>query len=846
LTEAYRIGPLLLDAETCVLTRAGVPVRLGKRAVTVFAALVRSAREYVPKARLIEAAWPGLVVQESNLAVQILAIRRVLAEVSSGEAWLETLERRGYRFVGPVIPLTGPAANALGPVLPSSNLPDVLTSFVGRRKELAELHKLLASSRLLTLTGAGGVGKTRLALQVAADIRNDLSHGVWFVDLAPLVDSTLVAKAIAQTLSVMEVAGEPLADTLCSRLRATRALLILDNCEHLIEPCARLAECLLRSAPDLRILATSREALHIAGEQCYQLAPLSLPPASASLEEMFRSDAVQLFVERTRLRQPGFALTAKRAPAVAELCVRLDGMPLALELAAARVTVLPLEKIVERLTDRFRLLTRGNRNALPRQQTLRAAIGWSFDLLSEAARTLIARLSVFAGGFDLEAAEAVAAGGRLAQDDVLDLLSSLVDKSLVVTESEGERYRLLDTIREYAHERLQAAGEEAAVREQHFRWCLRLAERAEPALLGGPRQKPALDRLAAEHDNLRAALTWANETPDRSASALRLCGMLYRFWSRRGYWREGYAWCMKALAQESRPGDEAARAKVLLTAGSLGNNVPGAETRILLEKALVLSREAGDAGTEAVTLNNLARVLDWDVDLSRARSLLEQAREINRELGDETLELHNMSNLVNVLRRQREPAAALALAEEGLATSRASGNRWLEAIFMYLLGRIALDRGDIVSAQRFNQGALAIAVELVMPDWQSFSLVKLGFLDVVRGDAASARCHLTEAVDISRRFGGRLNLAECFNAMGVLASHTGRHDQAARLWGVAEAMLGSLVSSDVLEREFLDPYHARSRDVLGDAAYDVAVAEGRQLPREAAIDGAIAWLAGGP
>jgi len=494
------------------------------------------------------------------------------------------------------------------------------------------------------------------------------------------------------------------------------------------------------------------------------------------------------------------------------------------------------------LGDRFRLLVGGSRIAPPRQQTLLATINWSFDLLPPDERQLLERLSAFAGGWTLEAAAAVAADGA-DQYEVLNLLSRLADKSLVAVDRSGERYRLLETIREYAREHLRVAGEETAVHARHFDWYLRLAERVEPALLGGPEQKLVLDLLEADHDNLHSALAWSLEASERRDLALRMCGALYRFWSRRGYWQEGYALCMKALAQAPGPGDKAARAKVLLTAGSIGNNVPEADTRMLLEEGLTLSREVGDRLTEAMILNNLARVLDWSVELSRARSLLEQARRINREFGNETLELHNMSNLVNVLRAQRDPAGALALAEHGLATSRSSGNRWLEAIFLHLLGRVALDRDDITAAERYDEMALAISREQVMPDSQSFSLIKLAFLAVLRSDPALARRHLTEAIDIARRFGGRLNLAECFSAMGVLAAHTGQHDQAARLWGTAEALLGSLFSSDILDRALVAPYYAKCRGALGDTAYDAARAQGRALPRDKAIGQAVAWLA---
>ena len=751
MTPTYEIGPFRLDPKAQVLAHGDIPVPLGPRAIAVLAKLVEHAHEYVTKAQIFDAAWPGVVVEESNLASQISAVRRALTRAPGGEHWIETLARRGYRFVGPVVEVAGVSEQSASSGPTRTNLPHVLGTFVGRKRELVEIRQLLSQARMLTLTGPGGIGKTRLALEIAAEMLDDYANAVWFVDLAPIVESALVPKAIAQALGVMEVASEPLTDTLCSYMRPMRCLLILDNCEHLVGACAGLVEPMLGAAPSLRILATSREGLHVFGEQCYQLSSLSLPADNWDLDALSRSEAVQLFVERGRLQRPGFALTSRRAPAIAELCVRLDGMPLALELAAARVAVLPVEKIVDRLNNRFQLLTGGSRTALPRQQTLHATITWSFELLSEAARTLLTRLSMFAGGFNLEAAEAVAADDRLLQEDVLDLLSSLVNKSLVVVENNGERYRLLETIREYARERLRVAGEDSAVRERHFDWYLRLAERLEPSLLGGAQQKPALDLLEADHDNLRAALAWSLETPGRGDLALRMCGTLYRFWSRRGHWHEGYEWCMKALAPAPRTGDSAARGKVLLTAGSLGNNVHEAETRILLEDALTLSREAGDRNTEAITLNNLARVLDWHAELSRVRSLLEQARKINRELGNKTLELHNMANLVNVLRKQQELAAALALAEEGLTTSRSSGDLWPQSIFLYLLGRLALDRGNIAVSQRLNEQALELSREMVMPDWQSFSLVKLAFLAVVRSDPASARCHLAEAVDISSK-----------------------------------------------------------------------------------------------
>ncbi|MFO1303901.1 MAG: adenylate/guanylate cyclase domain-containing protein [Burkholderiales bacterium] len=795
-------------------------------------------------ARITASAHGGQVLLSQSVADIVSArLPEPLALRDLGAARLRDLAgaERLFQLVHPRLRQEFPALRSLEAT--SNNLPTQLTSFVGRQRELGEARALLAKARLLTLHGPGGIGKTRLALHVAADVIHEYPDGVWFVDLAPIADPAFVPKAVARAIGVREGGAEPVADTLCAHFRSRRALMILDNCEHLVGACADLVEALLRTSAELRIIATSREALRVPGEQRYPLSSLSLPADSRDPSVLSRSEAVQLFVERSRLHQPRFALTPQHAPAVAELCARLDGMPLALELAAARVATLPVDQIVERLHDRFRLLTVANRAAMPRQQTLRSLITWSFELLDESERRLFARLSVFAGGFGLEAAELLAAGDDIPVADVVDLLSSLVAKSLVAIDEDRGRYHLLETIREYAEERLRAAGDGERFRARHFDCFLELALRVEPSLVGGPLQKPALDQLEADHDNLRAALAWSLEVPERSDLALRMCATLYRFWSRRGHWQEGYAWCMKALAQAPRTADKAACARVLLTAGSIGNNVLDAQTRDLLEEALALAREAGDRATEATVLNNLARVLDWGVDLARARSLLEQARAINRQRGDRTLELHNASNLVNVLREQGDAAAALALAEEGLAASLASGDRWLEAIFHYLLGRVALDRGDVDAARNCNGRALALARELDMPDWQSFSLAKLAYVAVVCDDPVAARSHLVDALGIARKFGARINLAECFVATGILAEHVGSQGQGARFWGVAERLLGSLSSSDLLERAQIEPFQRRCREVLGEEAYDAARAAGTALPRETAVSEALAWLA---
>ena len=409
-----------------------------------------------------------------------------------------------------------------------NNLPQQVTSFIGREREQTEIKRLLDGTRLLTLLGMGGLGKTRLSLQIGADILDKYPDGVWFVDLAPIKDASLVPNVAAQVLGVREEAGKPITQTLCAHVKEHKLLFVLDNCEHLVAACASLAEALLLSAPGVKMLATSREALHIRGEQTYPVLPLAAPDRNASVEVLLRSEAVQLFVERAQLQKPNFALTERDAPAVAEICARLDGIPLALELAAARMRSLSVSEINTRLHDRFKLLTGGSRVALERQQTLRALVSWSYDLLQDREQMLLDRLSVFAGGFDLAAAEVVCSAEPLVQDDVIDLLSSLVEKSLVmVDEGDGnsryglletirefarehltKRYDMLGTIREFAKERLVDHDDVAATAARHCDYYLGIAKTGR-AKLQGPEGGQWARRLEVELDNLRAAIALA-------------------------------------------------------------------------------------------------------------------------------------------------------------------------------------------------------------------------------------------------------------------------------------------------------------------------------------------------
>ncbi|MEK7327551.1 MAG: protein kinase, partial [Chloroflexota bacterium] len=385
-----------------------------------------------------------------------------------------------------------PALSGLFPAriaAPTTNLPTQLSKFIGREKEITQLKKRLAENRLITLTGSGGVGKTRLSIQLASELLSEFPHGAWLVDLAPLTDPALVPQTAAAVLDVKPQGNQPVLTALTDYLRAKKLLLVLDNCEHLIEACAQLAEALLRACPDLRLLTTSREAFGVEGEVIVRVPSLSLPSLqNATLAAIAEAEAVQLFVERASAALPGFALNEANAPIIAQVCRRLDGVALAIELAASRVKLLKVEQIAARLDDAFRFLTGGSRTALPRQQTLRATIDWSYNLLSELERRLLCRLSVFAGGWTLEAAEAVCAGEGLESYEILDLLIQLVNKSLVAVEREqGEeaRYRLLETIREYALERLAASGEAETVRREHAEFFLALAQEADPHLASG-------------------------------------------------------------------------------------------------------------------------------------------------------------------------------------------------------------------------------------------------------------------------------------------------------------------------------------------------------------------------
>ncbi len=705
---------------------------------------------------------------------------------------------RIFQLIHPQLPPEFPPLRSLG--ARPNNLPIQLTSFIGREQEMAEIIRLLPGTCLLTLTGSGGCGKTRLAVKVAVSLLDKFEDGVWFVDLSALSDPALVAQTVASALSVPEQLGRALAEVLVSYLHSKSLLLVLDNCEHLVVSCAHLAEELLRACPSLRILATSREPLTIGGEVSFRVPSLSLPdPESAvSAEHLMRYEAVQLFVARVKVVQPEFELTSRNAPAVARISRRLDGIPLAIELAAPRVTVLTVEQIAERLEDLFRLLTGGSRTALPRQRTLRATMDWSYALLSEKERVLLRRLSVFAGGWTLDAAEAVCAQEGIEEQEVLDLLGHLVDKSLVLVDGRDSvpRYRQLETVRQYSRDLLLASGESSAVRRQHLEWFMTLAEQAEPQLLGAG-QAVWLDRLELEHDNLRAALEWSLESEDVDAG-VRLAGAVWRFWFVRGHLAEGRRW-LEGVLKASGAAPTAPRAKALKAAGNLVSAGQGdyASGRAFYEESLAIWRQLG-----------------------------------NRE-GIATL----LGNLGFVAYCQGDDASGHAFYEESLAIRREVGDKWGIALSLNNLGSVACRKGNYEKANVLFKESLALWQEL--GDQQNIAMVLtgLGLAACGQGDYALARAFLRDGLAIRRSVRASLSIPESIEGLAGLAVARRDEKRAANLFGAAEALRDRIGAPlPYPDRAWYDRQVTATRARLGDDAFAAAWAEGRAMTQEEAIN----------
>ena len=671
------------------------------------------------------------------------------------------------------------------------NLTGSLTSFVGREREKQEVERILGTTRLLTITGTGGSGKTRLAQEVARDLTEAYQDGVWLAELAAVAEGSLVGGAVGEVLGVPEQPGRPLEATLVDALRDKHLLLVLDNCEHLVNSVAHLAEFLLRSCQGLRILATSREVLGAAGEVYWQAPPLSgpVPTHRNTTEELEEYESVRLFVQRARYRNPTFVLTRQNATAVAEICVRLEGIPLAIELAAARVG-LSVQEIANRLDDSLKLLTAGNRTATARQRTLRGALDWSHDLLSEPERVLFRRLSAFAGGWTLQAAEVVGSGDGIEGQEVLDLLSGLVDKSLVLAEATGDgtlRYRLLEPVRQYARERLRESEETEILQSRYARWCLELVEEARGGLQG-PEQASWVRLMQQEHANVQVALSWTLEAEPEAA--LRLAASLGYFWYRYGRIIEGRRWLEAVLAQTGGV-ESATRARTLRLAGVLSEE-SGLYERAeqLHEQGLALHRRLGNREGIAASLTSLGALAYAVGDLERAMLLTQESLVLKRELGDERALMSSRNNLGEMMQKTGELSKAQALFEENLESEEILGDEW----------------GTSVS--RLNLGILAIE----------------------QGDPARSEMLLLEALSAFVRLGDEDATTECLDSLAGAAGVRGEWVRAATLFGAAEAAreeLGTPIRP--VDRDRHERFVAASQRIPGEKAWASAWSAGRDI-----------------
>jgi non-specific serine/threonine protein kinase len=672
---------------------------------------------------------------------------------------------------------------------PPNNLPLQVNRYVGRERELTAVSGLLVTTRLLTLTGAGGSGKTRLALQVATDLLEQFAHGVWWVELAALSDPLLVPQVVASVVGVPERAGCTVTEALSEALRPRQLLLVLDNCEHLLVGSVPLIETLLRTCAQVRVLVTSREALAITGETTWPVLPLRVPDSSQPppIGGLLTYEAVHLFVERARSVLPSFTLTPENASAVVQVCRRLDGMPLAIELAVARIRALSVEQIVARLDDAYRLLTGGSPSALPRQQTLRAAVDWSYGLLSAHERAVFRRLSVFAGGFSLEAAEAICAGEPADVYDVLDVLSSLIDKSLVLMEQRlGEaRYRLLETIRQYGQDKLQECAEAATVRRHHRDWYARLAAQAESAAMEA-RQTSVFDRLEAEHENVRAALGWSLEHQDAETAA-QIGAAIFRFWLLRGYLSEGRRWLERALSGFSEK--NAVRAKALNVAAILASLQDDYKTASMLaEESLELGRELAERKQTGYALYTLGRLARIEGKYERAAKFFGESLSIFRELGQKHDIALVLSGLGLTVLYLGEYERATAFCEESLALSRELGDLRGVASWLANLAIVTLARGDAERARELCDESLAIRKALGYKGGCAHTLAILGRIALDQGAYDRARVCYQESLTLRQETGEKEGIATALEGLAAVTGMQGQPVRAARLCGSAESL----------------------------------------------------------
>jgi predicted ATPase/DNA-binding SARP family transcriptional activator len=765
----------------------------------------------------------------------------------------------------------------------AARMPAATTSFIGRKAELAAIAELLTTVRLVTLTGSSGSGKTRLAREAGAVAAAGHPDGVWLVDLAPIGGPELLAPAVAATLAVSEEPGRPLAGTIAARLRDSDALLIIDNCEHVVGAAAELAAALLAACPALRILATSQTRLGVPGEANWPVPPLSVPPPTerdpAAVAE---AESVQLLCDRAALARPGFSLTVQNAAKIGEICRRLDGIPLAIELAAARLNMLTPAQLAARLGNRFGVLTGGSRTELARHRTLRAAISWSHELLDQQEQMCFRRVAVFGGGCTIDAAEAVFADASLPAEAVLETVTSLVDRSLLTTEERcgSMRYGMLESVRQYAREQLIQAGEDDQLSRRHMSWLLDLAGRAD---LDGANQSAWLDLLEADHDNFRAGLEWALAAR-QADSALALTSALAAFWVVRGYVGEGRRWLGAALSAATANDDPRARAAALDGAAQLA--FAGADfraewdflqeslgiwrqlgqaahvaqclsdlgvvahirgelhtARSLLDEALESARLAGDQRQVAMALNGLGRLALQD-DPPQAAAYLEESLACIRQTGDLRRATVILGNLAVAARNQGRAGLARARMEEHLASARELGDRKLTGWALTNLGMAAIEAGDPAAARALQDEALCLAEEIGDRRLQTYALTNRGLVCQADGDYPAARTFHQRSLQLAQALGEPHIIAENLEELATVEAFDANPGLAAGLLGAAQAL------RDRLSEPIPGPDQARHNQIiakvrraLGDEHFLAAWDQGRSMPEQQAITLAVSTQA---
>jgi predicted ATPase/class 3 adenylate cyclase len=792
-------------------------------------------------ARLLSAAHGGQVLLSSStqeLVRDLLPGGTHLRDL--GERGLKDLARleRIFQLVAPDLPTEFPPLRTLEAY--PNNLPLQATPLIGRQREVEAICERLLSpeTRLLTLVGPGGTGKTRVGVQVGAEVVENFEDGVFFVALAAITDPQLVAPTIGRVLGLSEGAGQSPEELLEDHLRHRHILLLLDNLEQVLGS-AGVVERLLSVAANLKILATSRIPLKLYGEQEFPVGPLSLPAPDSlpSLKELEGYEAIKLFVERAKAIKPDFSLTQENGAAVAQICARLDGLPLAIELAAARIKLLPPPVLLDKLGNRLKLLTSGARNLPERQRTLRNAIEWSYELLEEGEKVLFGRLGVFSGGATLEAVEAVCDARADLPTDVLEGVSSLLDKSLLRQEERGgePRFVMLGTIREYALERLEQSGEAEAVASAHAEYYLALAEVAEP-MLWGAEDAAWLDRLGQEHDNMRAALSWSIEHGEAEL-ALKLGGALRWFWYMEGYYGEGRSWLEAVLAKDGRASAQA-RARVLEGVGWLASqqgDVDRAEAAA--EEGLKLSAEAGLGEVVAADFQDvLGDAARHRGDYERAAKMFETSLALHRTAGDSRGVAWSLGSLANVSGDRGNYERAKELYEEGLVLSRELGGARPLGEYLISLGYEYLLEGDHERATALNEEAAQLYQKRGRRGGLQYAFDNLGWAALARGDHKRAKALHEENIVLCRELGDRLIASESMDGLACVAGTTGEVERAARLFGAAQAQREA-VGYLHAPREYAlrEPYLAAARSSIGEAAWAEAWEEGHSMAFEDAI-----------